>query len=148
MNRQSETEQDVRNVEAWAEVIKDMLCHVPSDLRLDVLALATKNEEAAKAERDAHDGLRAVDITLTDTPGLRQWHAVMRLKSLIVQIFTRTIANNHSSAEAKKILFVQHRYGYGSGFVRGRTGPRGDSLPTVVSDFASLHKLITFNWQR
>jgi hypothetical protein len=38
----SEVHRDVENVEAWAEVIEDLLCLVPVDRRAVVLALAVK----------------------------------------------------------------------------------------------------------
>jgi hypothetical protein len=42
----------------------------------------------------------------------------MRLKSLVVQVFVRNIANNHSPGDTAEILFAQHRYGAGSGCLR------------------------------
>ena len=39
----------------------------------------------------------------------------MRLKSLVVQVFARSIRNNHSPQRAAEILFAHHRHGTGSG---------------------------------
>jgi len=49
-----------------------------------------------------------------NAPGLRQWNVVMRLKSLLVQIFVRNVRNNHSPEDALAILFAEHPYGTGS----------------------------------
>jgi hypothetical protein len=50
-------------------------------------------------------------------PGIRHWNVIMRLKSLLVQVFVRDITNNHSKADAAAILFVEHRHGTGSGWL-------------------------------
>jgi len=52
----AENQKDVENVEAWAEVIKDVLWLVPMDRRAEVLALATKTEEAERKKREANGG--------------------------------------------------------------------------------------------
>jgi hypothetical protein len=119
--RRSEDRKDIENVEAWAEVIKDLLWLVPIDRRADVLALVAKNEEAARKEREATDGFRLIpfaEINFDKSPGLRHWNAIMRLKSLVVQVFVRRIANNHSAEDAAQILFAPHPYGNGSGLLR------------------------------
>src|SRR5262249_17273067 len=114
-----ETDHDIENVEAWAEIIGDLLHHVPPDKRTDVLALASKNEEIEAQEREANGGLRW--LTLSDEwknkPRHRHWNAITRLKSLLVQIFVRDITNNHSSQDARDILFVEHPHGTGSRFL-------------------------------
>lgn len=51
-----ETDKDVSNVEAWAEVIEDLLHCVPHDRRADVLTLAVKSEEVASARREKNGG--------------------------------------------------------------------------------------------
>jgi hypothetical protein len=118
----SETEKDIANVEAWAEIIADVLWHVPQDKRLTVLALATKNEEAEAQERKAA-GNRLVliepfnDETWMNEPGQRHWNTIMRLKSLLIQVFVRNITNNHSPQDAARLLFAEHRYGHGSGLL-------------------------------
>jgi hypothetical protein len=116
----AEDQNDVENVEAWAEVIEDLLYLVPPGQRAAVLALASKNEEAEAKEREAHGGFRIWSATELEehckgSPGLRHWDAIMRLESLVVQMFVRHITNNHSAEDAARILFAQHRYGHGSG---------------------------------
>jgi hypothetical protein len=59
------------------------------------------------------------------SPGWRHWNAIMRLKSLVVQVFVRDIANDYSAADAAKILFAEHRHGHGSGRLR-------DYLPDAI----------------
>jgi hypothetical protein len=118
---------DLKNIEAWAEVIKDMLGLVPIEQRAVVLALVVKNEEA---EREANNGVvRMMDVAELknedNTPGLRHWNAIMRLSSLVVQVLVRRIANNHSPEDAANILFMQHygRGGRGSGLLEDYLRP-------------------------
>jgi hypothetical protein len=117
----SPTEKDLRNVEAWTVVIADLLYRVPCELRLEVLTKALADEQAKAAEREADDGsLKFYDLgdpENMDTPGLRQWNVVMRLKSMLVQAFVRNISNNHSPENASAILFAHHRHGTGSGLL-------------------------------
>jgi hypothetical protein len=112
----SETDRDIENVEAWAEIIGDVLYHVPPDRRADVLALAAKNEEAEVLEREAHGGFTLIPFSndWMNEPGMRHGNAITRLKSLLVQVFVRDIANNHSSQDAASILFAEHPHGTGS----------------------------------
>ena len=111
-----ETERDIGNVEAWAEIIGDLLFHVPADNRAEVLALAMANEEHERKEREAHGGWKF--HTLSDDfmkePAQRHWNAITRLKSLVIQVFVRDVANNHSPKDAASILFTEHPYGTGS----------------------------------
>ena len=119
--RRSEDREDIENVEAWAEVIKEVLRLVPMDRRAAVLALAAKNEEAEREEWERSAGaLKFVDLTedYKNSPGIRHWHTIMRLKSLVVQVFVRRITNNHSPKDAAQILFASHPYGTGSGELR------------------------------
>jgi hypothetical protein len=112
-----ETDNDVENIEAWAEIIEDLLFCAPPDKRTEILATATKNEETARKRREANGGfviMTAADFDV-NSPGLRHWNAIMRLKSLLVQVFARNITNNHSPADAAKLLFAPHRHGTGSG---------------------------------
>jgi len=115
----AETSDDVKNVEAWAEVITDVLDLVPIDRRAKVLALALQNEEAERAEREARDGALAVLFLeqLQALPLEPVDETIMRLKSLVVQVFVRRIRNSHSPKVAAQILFAQHRYGRGSGLL-------------------------------
>jgi hypothetical protein len=123
----SETDKDMANVEAWAEVVSDMLSLMEPEQRLSVLHLATEREEKEADEREkAAPGL--VFITF-DEASLQQcckhWNVKMRLRSLIVQVFVRRIRNNHSPKDAAKILFARHRHGNGS----GELGDYIDDLP-------------------
>jgi hypothetical protein len=90
---------------------------VSPDQRKEVLTLASKNEETECAKRAAHGEWVLIDIAESDTPGLRHWHTIERLQSLVVQVFTRRIANNNSPTKATKLLYAQHRYGRGSGLL-------------------------------
>lgn len=120
-NQWKETEEDINNVEAWVELVEDMLYSVPCDLRAEVLARASTKEAAAREKREKEKGgpllIRSHDFTIDfeNTPGMRHWHTIMRLKSLLVQVFVRDIMNNHSPENAGHILFAHHRYGNGSG---------------------------------
>jgi hypothetical protein len=112
----SETDKDIENVEAWAEIIEDMLHLMPAENRIKVLRLALQKEEAEVKDREKNGLYRVVafDEISMNSPGLMHWNAIMRLKSLIVQIFVRNITNDHSREEAGRILFTNHRYGHGS----------------------------------
>jgi len=114
-----ETDRDIENLEAWAEIIRNVLWHVPPDRRGQVLSLTTEREEAERQEREESPGLKFMTLNedWANTPGARHRNAIMRLKSLLVQVFVRDIANNHSQQEAADILFVQHRHGTGSGLL-------------------------------
>src|SRR5262245_33179302 len=57
LTRYSEDRDDIENVEAWAEVIRDLLYLTPMEQRGAVLVLAAKNEEVERREREAHSGL-------------------------------------------------------------------------------------------
>jgi hypothetical protein len=118
----AETREDVENIEAWAKVIGDLLQRIPSKQRSAVLALVTENEEAARQEHKAADwsDLKPFDFTSTEwmnTPEYRHRNVIMRLKSLVVQVFIRDITNNHSLERATEILLAHHRHGSGSGLL-------------------------------
>jgi hypothetical protein len=110
MKNYAETEEDINNVEAWAEVVKDIMYIVPEKLRVPILTLAIETEEA---ERPVRNFDKPIHFVSSDR--LRYRHSIMRLRSLVVQVFTRHIVNNHSPEEAAEILFARHRYGHGSG---------------------------------
>ena len=115
----SKTDKDIENVEAWAEVVADLLYHVPPNKRPDVLELATKNEQAEALEREATGGFTLMvfsDVSddLMNEPGIRHGNAITRLKSLLIQVFVRDITNNHSAQDAAQILFAEHPHGTGS----------------------------------
>lgn len=114
---EGETAEDIDNVEAWVEIVEDMLWLAPADRRADILELAFAKEKASRNERAKHDGFIVYSFNDLDmnTPGVRHWNAIMRLKSLVVQVFIRNITNEHSPEDAAAILFADHRYGTGSG---------------------------------
>jgi hypothetical protein len=130
--KKAETDSDVGNVEAWAAIIEDMLFLMPDDRRMQVLQLALQKEAAAVKEREQH-GLRFRPHAFNDdwkkSPGIKHWHTIMRLKSLIIQVFARNITNEHSREEAARILFATHPHGDGSGAL----GDYIDKLPHTVT---------------
>lgn len=132
MTRFPETDKDVENVEAWAQIIAHLLYHVPGDKRGEVLALASKNEEAESRKREAHNGLLVLDASddWMNSPGMRHWNAVMRLKSLVIQIFVRNITNNHSPQDAASILLADHPHGTGSGRLQDYLPDQNDLIAT------------------
>lgn len=50
-------EMDIENVEAWARVVEDLLCLVPTDKRAAVLALAGEREQQKQKKRDKSGGI-------------------------------------------------------------------------------------------
>jgi hypothetical protein len=125
----SETDKDIENVEAWAEVIRDVLFRVPADKRIEVLALASANEEAAAQERanSEYPGyvlVHAGEIDWMNSPGVRHMNVITRLESLLVQVLVRDIVNNHSPEDAARFLLAEHPHGTGSGLLQ-------DYLPVV-----------------
>jgi hypothetical protein len=107
----AESEEDISNVEAWAEIVEDLLYLVPVKDRMKVLDIARTKEEAAIAERAEHGGFTVWTFNADDnSQALRNWNVIMRLKSLIIQVFTRNITNNHSPENAAKLLFAEHPY--------------------------------------
>jgi hypothetical protein len=112
----SETDKDMANVEAWAEVVADMLYLMPPEHRLSTLRLALEKEQAATAERTKNGGFVVRKFSLENLkPALKHWNTKMRLRSLVIQAFVRQITNNNSPEHASELLFSHHRYGMGSG---------------------------------
>jgi hypothetical protein len=111
---QSESREDVENIEAWAEVIREMLCCVPSERRSAVLALATKNEEAARQEREWKRINLASSVDWKQHSANRYRNTIERLKSLVVQVFVRSITSINSAEDAAQILFTHRLHGLGS----------------------------------
>jgi hypothetical protein len=113
------TTDDIKNTEAWAELIEDALFIAPAEDRLTILEMVVENEKAAR-ERRAKNGdfekWSAAEL-LADGGVLRHWRTKMRLRALLVQVFVRTVANNHSPENAAKILFVGQHHGTGSGYL-------------------------------
>jgi hypothetical protein len=115
----SETEKDIHNVEAWTHVIEDVLWPVPLDVRAEIMAMLAKRNEEARKEVEAHGGFVVISFDPASNDEFMQavgryWSAAMRLRSLVVQILTRRISNNHSPERAAELLYAQHRYGQGS----------------------------------
>lgn len=110
------TEKDIHNASALAEVVGDLLCRVPGDLREQVLHLALERERQRGVDRTAHPFSRPFDPEkVMQSPGMRHRGAIMRLKAVLVQVFVRDITNNNSSSDAAELLFASQRYGAGSG---------------------------------
>jgi hypothetical protein len=82
----------------------------PLDVRRDALRRAL-----SKAEDAERDGLRLVSFSKIRECDLRRGPVVMRLKALLVQVFARSIANNHSPEDAAELLFAPQQFGTGSG---------------------------------
>jgi hypothetical protein len=103
--------EDIQNVEAWAVIFEDLLHLIPPELCLKVLELATKRQEVrSKANLLIHSGEFVKQASLA----IRHWNAIMRLRSLVVQVFARTITSENSHADAAELLFARHRFGHGS----------------------------------
>jgi hypothetical protein len=108
----------MHNVEAWAEVISDVVDLVPEEHRAEVVALVAAIEQRERKKRKKDPFIKTSEIDFLATPGVRHWDAIMRLTSLVVQVLVRRISNNHHPQDAAAILFVEHPYGNGSGQLR------------------------------
>ena len=100
--------------QAWAEVILDVLDRVPGSKREEVLRLALRREREEREEEERTGGIFTLEELDMNEPGMRHRNAIMRLKSLLVQVFVRNITNNHSPENARAILFAGHPHGTGS----------------------------------
>lgn|SRR5262249_34975760 len=81
MTSNSKTDDDVKNIEAWAVVVRHLLYRMPVDGRAEVLALAVKNEEAERKKWEASGGcLSAAKLRDKNSPYLDHWHTIMRLR--------------------------------------------------------------------
>lgn len=115
------TDDDVRDVEAWAAVIADLFRLVPVEQRAAVLALAVKNEEAER--RDRFKPINIDDISLDcerrepNTIPPRALNTIFRLEALVIQVFVRNIVADSSPEDAAAILFARQPHGHGSGFL-------------------------------
>jgi hypothetical protein len=117
------------------EVLEDLLHLVEPDKRLEVLTTAVAKEEVAREKREVSklDWMSMDEASMAAyraSPGFRYWNRIMRFKSLIIQVFTRDITNDHSAEDAAKILFTQHRNGNGSGWLPDYL----DGLPALKVD--------------
>jgi hypothetical protein len=118
MTNEGETDEDMANAEAWAEVILAVMFPIPMDMRLAILAIVQRELEEKVAELGANGGL----VLRTIVPGeyeksrcFRHHGAIKRLISLVIQVLVRRITNNNSPQDAAKLLFAYHRHGHGSG---------------------------------
>jgi hypothetical protein len=118
------------NTEAWAEVFRDILYLVPGELRAEVLALVVRNDEVERKE--------PVLTRASDLPEPRHWYAIMRLRSLVIQVLVRRIKNNNSPEDAAKLLFAEHPHGHGSGWL----GEYLDDMPGIKVDKKRILALI------
>ena len=78
-----ETDEDVENVEAWVEIVYDLLDLVPEDHRAEVLAACSKKEEADREERERTGpgfSVMKLDENWRDGPGVRHWNAIERAR--------------------------------------------------------------------
>jgi hypothetical protein len=117
------TKQDVANVEAWAEIIKNIVALMPyeDEIRNGVRRLAIDNEVAMQTERDKPLSQRDLrwhgDESWKNTPGWRHRRCIERLTSLVIQVLVRDIVNDHAPAQAAEILFAHQPLGHGSGLL-------------------------------
>ena len=112
-------------IETAALVIEDLLRLVEPEKRAAVLAKAVAAEDAERKEREA----RGFSFKLIDagdpeqwerwkaSPGFRYWNRIMRFKARLIYVFTRNVTNNHSAADAAKLLFSRHQMAPGSGYL-------------------------------
>lgn len=108
------TEKDVKNTQAWAEVVDGIMVMVPAEIRADVLrAVCEKDRERRKDKRPRI--LSYDEFSRCDSPYERNRNAIMRINALVVQILVRTITSCHSQQDAAAILFAPQRFGHGSG---------------------------------
>jgi hypothetical protein len=107
------TKDDIENTQAWVELVGDMLWLA----RCKPVVVLEKALEAArkKGDDDSHLGVRIMSVADLRDKSFGEWNARKRLKALVVQVFVRDIANNHSREEAADLLFGAQRYGTGSG---------------------------------
>jgi hypothetical protein len=120
----SATEKDTKNISAWAEIIIDMLWLVPRNLHEDVLKLAIeRTADQKRADETGHISWAPADTkNWMQSPGMKSYGAIMRLKALLIQVFVRNITNNHSAEDAAKLLFARQRFGTGNGELRDYIG--------------------------
>jgi hypothetical protein len=107
-------------VETAAAVIEDLLYLVPAEKRAAVLARATELE-AHQRTGGAFVIFDAGDLS-ADSPSLRCWSGIMRLKARLIYTFVRNITNNHAPQDAANLLFSQQRGRPGSGYLEHYIG--------------------------
>jgi hypothetical protein len=102
-----------------AEVIEDVLNLVDSDSGSPCSMNSSPGRPAARKDREENGPFKLISFDeLGDWTEVheKQWGRIMRFKSLVIQVFTRSITNNHSKEGAAKILFMERRDGNGSGW--------------------------------
>jgi hypothetical protein len=127
----SETLKDIHNVEAWTQVIEQVVHLAPRLKRTEILERILERERAERKKEEEWSGswrcVRASDIDWQNSPGVRHWDTIKRLTSLVVQVLVRNITCYNSPKTASKLLFAHHRYGTGSGnldeYLVGRLPP-------------------------
>jgi hypothetical protein len=127
MTEQSQTNlADDQNVAVWFAALEDVLFCVPRCFRLEALRRLIDSEK----ERQADGPIRFWTFSDIDPAEFRCWRAEKEAASLIVQVLTRSITNNHSPDDAAKVLFREHRMGTGSGWLPDYL----DGLPGITVD--------------
>jgi hypothetical protein len=131
-------DEDAINPEAVAEVIESVLLYLlPPDKRAVALAIAVKAEDAERAEREAAGGFPLIKVfdpdEMQNSPGICHWNSIMQLKARLVYVFVRNITNNHSKADAARLLFQWHHNAPGSGHLEEYI----DDLPRDVKENAA-----------
>ena len=115
----------------WSEIMEDVMFHVPVEVRDDVLSrLAAGQAKRKTGPRFKIESLAEIVKDFETNPVHRVHNATMEARSLIVQVLTRIITNNHSDDDAARILFRCHRHGTGS----GRLHEYLDGLPGIKID--------------
>jgi hypothetical protein len=114
-------------IEVAALVIRDLLYRVAPEKRAAALARAAEREaqEAAKPQFEIRC---ASEIDFANSPGIRYWHDIMKLKARVAYTFIRNITNNHAPEDAAELLFQQQCGVPGSGYLEQYIDklPRGD----------------------
>src|SRR5947208_11455417 len=72
----AEDDREMHNVEAWAEVIQDVLDLVPEELQAEVVALVAAGEERERKKREKDLFITASETDFLATPGVRHHEAV------------------------------------------------------------------------
>ena len=118
---------------AWFKALNNILesC-VPNSVRLDVLRRLTDDE--IERQKKAGELQIYTAAEFVNDPKFREYlkyHGeVMEAYSIIIQVLTRLITNNHSPEDAAKILFREHRRGTGSRWLPDYL----DNLPGIEVD--------------
>ena len=106
-----------RDVEIWAEVLKDLMYRVPSGKRAAVLAKVAQHEtERRERARTGPILMSSTDFADRESAGIKYWHEILHAKSIVIAAFVRDITNNNHCDTSAGILFQKHR-GPGSGYL-------------------------------